>query len=442
MNRQKWLLLIVILLIIAGFFYFDLGRFLTFEYLKSQRDQLITWRETEPLLATILVFLTYIAVTALSLPGAAIMTLAIGAVFGLLWGLVLVSFASTIGATLAFLIARFLLRDVVQDRYGDRLKAINQGVEKDGAFYLFTLRLVPIFPFFIINLVMGLTPIKTLTFYWVSQVGMLAGTLVYVNAGTQLAHLDSPAGILSPGLLGSFVLLGIFPLIAKWLVGIIKGRQALKGWAKPKRFDRNLIVIGAGSGGLVAALIAAAVKAKVTLIEKHKMGGDCLNTGCVPSKALIRSSRLLAQTRRAEEWGFDKIDVQFDFSQVMERVQRVIKQVEPHDSVERYTGLGVQVIENAAHITSPYSVAVDGRELTTRNIVIATGAEPAVPLIPGLDELDYLTSDTIWELRELPPRLLVLGGGPIGCELSQAFARFGSQVTMVVRGPRLMRRED
>ncbi|MEN8180846.1 MAG: dihydrolipoyl dehydrogenase, partial [Pseudomonadota bacterium] len=442
MTQRKWLLLIIILLIIAGFFYFDLGRLLTFDYLKSQRDQLIGWRVAEPLLATVSVFLTYIAVTALSLPGATIMTLAIGAVFGLTWGLVLVSFASTIGATLAFLIARFLLRDLVQDRYGERLKAINDGIEKDGAFYLFTLRLVPVFPFFIINLVMGLTPIRTATFYWVSQVGMLAGTLVYVNAGTQLAQLESAAGILSPALLGSFVLLGIFPLIAKRIVAMIKRRQALQGWKRPDHYDRNLIVIGAGSGGLVASLIAAAVKAKVTLIEKHKMGGDCLNTGCVPSKALIRSSRLLAQTRRAEEWGFDKIDVQYDFSKVMERVQRVIKQVEPHDSVERYTGLGVDVIEGEARITSPYSVEVDGRELTTRGIVIATGAQPYAPPIPGLDKIDYLTSDTIWQLRELPPRLLVLGGGPIGCELSQAFARFGSHVTIVVRGPRLMRRED
>ena len=442
MNRRKWFLLIVLLLIIAGFFYFDLGRFLSFEYLKSQRDELIAWRQAQPLLATSLVFLTYIAVTALSLPGAAIMTLAIGGVFGLLWGLVLVSFASTIGATLAFLIARFLLRDMVQARYGDRLKSINRGIEKDGALYLFTLRLVPVFPFFIINLLMGLTPIRTVTYYWVSQLGMLAGTAVYVNAGTQLAQLESPAGILSPDLLGSFVLLGLFPLMAKRGVAMIRKRQALRGWKRPGRFDRNLVVIGAGSGGLVASLIAAAVKARVTLIEKHRMGGDCLNTGCVPSKALIRSSRLLAQTRRAQEWGFDRIDVQYDFATIMQRVQRVIKQVEPHDSVERYTRLGVEVIEGEARITSPYSVAVNGRELTTRGIVIATGAQPAVPPIPGIDEMDYLTSDTIWELRELPPRLLVMGGGPIGCELSQAFARFGSRVTMVIRGPRLMRRED
>jgi pyruvate/2-oxoglutarate dehydrogenase complex dihydrolipoamide dehydrogenase (E3) component/uncharacterized membrane protein YdjX (TVP38/TMEM64 family) len=442
MTHRKWLLLILLLLLIAGFFYFDLGRFLSFEYLKSQRDQLIVWRQAQPVIATLLVFLTYVAVTALSLPGAAVMTLAIGAVFGLLWGLVLVSFASTIGATLAFLIARFLLRDFVQERYRERLKAINQGIEKDGAFYLFTLRLVPVFPFFIINLVMGLTPIRTTTFYWVSQVGMLAGTLVYVNAGTQLATLESTAGILSPGLLGSFILLGLFPLLAKYLLEYLKRRRALKAWRRPKQFDRNLVVIGAGSGGLVSAYIAAAVKAKVSLIEKHKMGGDCLNTGCVPSKALIRSARLLAHSRRATEWGFDRMEVSFEFAKVMERVQRVVQQVEPHDSAERYTGLGVDVIQGEARITSPWSVQVNGREITTRAIVVATGATPAVPPIPGLAQLEYLTSDSIWQLRELPSRLLVLGGGPIGCELAQAFARFGSRVSMVMRGPRLMKRED
>ncbi|MCU7795777.1 MAG: FAD-dependent oxidoreductase [Candidatus Thiodiazotropha sp. (ex Myrtea spinifera)] len=442
MNVRKLIILAVVALLVAVFFVFDLGSYLTFESLKSSRDEIIAWREANPLVAVVAFFLIYVAVTALSLPGAAIMTLAVGAVFGFFWGLVLVSFASTIGATLAFLISRFLLRDAVQSRYGDRLKAINSGIEKDGAFYLFSLRLVPLFPFFIINLLMGLTPIRTWTFYWVSQIGMLAGTMVYVNAGTQLGSLESASGILSPVLIGSFILLGLFPLLAKKLLSVIKDRQALKGWDRPDSFDRNLVVIGGGSAGLVSAYIAAAVKADVSLIEKHKMGGDCLNTGCVPSKALIRSSRILNQSRRAKEWGFEKIDVAFDFGKVMERVARVVKEVEPHDSVERYTGLGVEVIEGEARITSPYSVEVNGIELRTRNIIIATGARPFVPPIPGLDGFDYLTSDNLWELRELPQRLLVLGGGPIGCELSQAFARFGSEVTIVEMLPRLMIRED
>ncbi len=442
MNPRKLTLLTLILLLFAAFFIFDLGSYLSFDHLKASRDEIVAWREARPLLATVIAFLIYVAVTGLSLPGATVMTLAIAAVFGFFWGLLLVSFASTLGATLAFLISRYIFRDAVQRRYGRRLKAINEGIEKDGGFYLFSLRLVPIFPFFLINLLMGLTPIRTWTFYWVSQTGMLLGTMVYVNAGTRLGELESASGILSPGLLGSFVLLGLFPLLARRLLSLVKSRKALAGWRKPDRFDRNLVVIGAGSAGLVSAYIAAAVKAEVSLIEKHRMGGDCLNTGCVPSKALIRSARILSQSRRAREWGFDRIDVSYDFARVMDRVARVVKQVEPHDSVERYRGLGVDVIEGEAKITSPYSVEVNGIELRTRNIIVATGATPLVPPIPGLDAIDYLTSDNLWALRALPARLLVLGGGPIGCELAQAFVRFGSQVTLVEMAPRLMIRED
>lgn len=442
MNRNRVVMLIVLVVLIASFFLFDLGQYFSLDFLKSQQSALETYRQAHPFQTAALMFVVYVLVTALSLPGAAVMTLAVGAIFGLFWGTVLVSFASTLGATLAFLISRFLLRDMVQKRFGDKLKAINAGIEKDGAFYLFGLRLVPLFPFFVINLAMGLTSLKTSTFAWVSQVGMLLGTIVYVNAGTQLGKIESLSGILSPGLILSFVLLGIFPIIARKILDGIQARKVLKAYPKPATFDRNLVVIGAGSGGLVSAYIAAAVKARVTLIEKHKMGGDCLNTGCVPSKALIRSARFLEQTRRAQEYGFESATAEFDFSQVMERVQRVVKSVEPHDSVERYTGLGVDVIEGEAMIKSPYEVEVNGQTLTTRNIIVATGARPFVPPIPGLDQIPYLTSDDLWTLRDLPQRLLVLGGGPIGCELAQSFARFGSQVTIVEMAPRLMIRED
>ncbi len=442
MNHKKIGLVLLLLLLVAAFFVFDLGQYLNLEYLKLKHADLLAWRDSNPIQAALIFFLVYVVVTAVSLPGAAVMTLAVGAIFGLFWGAILVSFASTLGATLAFLIARFVLHDIVQERFGDRLSALNRGVEKDGAFYLFGLRLVPIFPFFIINLVMALTPIRTWTYAWVSQVGMLAGTIVYVNAGTQLAKIDSISGILSPGLLFSFVLLGLFPLIAKKILDAIKARRALEGYAKPAMFDRNIVVIGAGSGGLVASYIAAAVKAKVTLIEKHKMGGDCLNTGCVPSKAMIRSARFLSHIKRAQEYGFKPMQAKFDFSDVMERVQGVVERVAPHDSVERYTGLGVDVIEGEARITSPYTVEVNGKTLTTRNIVIATGARPFVPPIKGLDRFDYLTSDNMWEIRELPKRMLILGGGPIGCELAQAIAMFGSKVTIVEMMPKLMIRED
>jgi len=444
---KRAILLALLAALIGAFFAFDLGRFLTLDALKAGQATFAGWYAAEPLLVAGAYFLLYVAVTALSLPGAAIMTLAAGALFGLWVGTLLVSFASSLGATLAFLASRFLFRDWVQGRYGERLKAINEGVAKDGAFYLFTLRLVPVFPFFLINLLMGLTPIKTRAFYWVSQVGMLAGTLVYVNAGTQLARIEGLSGILSPALLASFALLGVFPLLAKRVLALVQARKVYAGWKRPRRFDRNLVVIGAGSGGLVTAYIAAAVKARVTLVEKHRMGGDCLNTGCVPSKALIRTARLVAELRRAADLGLADARAEVDFAQVMERVQRVVRTVEPHDSAERYRGLGVEVLQGTARIASPWEVEVSGADgavqrLTTRSIVIAAGARPAVPPIPGIEEVGYLTSDTLWGLRERPERLLVLGGGPIGAELAQAFARLGSRVTQVVRGPRLLRRED
>ncbi|MEF8721265.1 pyridine nucleotide-disulfide oxidoreductase [Candidatus Accumulibacter phosphatis] len=447
MNTRRLLLMAALGGLLVAYFALDLGRFLSIDYFKSQQETIEAWRAAQPVKAGLLFFLAYVAVTGLSLPGAAVLTLAGGAIFGLFWGLLLVSFASSLGATLAFLASRFLLHDWVQKRFGERMRAINAGIAREGGFYLFTLRLVPLFPFFVINLVMGLTPLKTRTFYWVSQLGMLAGTLVYVNAGTQLARIDSLAGILSPALLGSFVLLGIFPLLAKKIVDTLAARKVYAGWTKPARFDRNLIVIGAGSAGLVTAYIAAAVKAKVTLIEKHKLGGDCLNTGCVPSKAVIRSAKLLSHMQRSQEFGIRAAKAEFDFAEVMERVQRVIKTVEPHDSAERYTELGVEVIAGSARIISPWEVEVlrnsgERERLTTRSIVIATGGRPFVPPLPGLEEVGYLTSDTIWELRQLPRRLLVLGGGPIGCELTQAFARFGAQVTQVQQGPRIMVRED
>lgn len=442
MSNTRLVLLIVIVLAIMGFFIFDLQHYFSLNFFKSQQAAIEGYYQQHPLGTVLGFFLIYVTITGLSLPGAAVMTLVGGAIFGLFWGTIIVSFASSFGATIAFIAARFLFRDSVQNRFGHHLRAINQGIEREGSFYLFTLRLVPAFPFFVINLVMALTPLKTLRFYWVSQVGMLPGTLVYVNAGTQIADIDSLGGILSPGLILSFVLLGLFPLIARRLVEQLKARKVLRQWPKPARFDRNLVVIGAGSAGLVSAYIASAVKAKVTLIEKHKMGGDCLNYGCVPSKALIRSARILSQYRRAKEFGFQEAQVKFDFAEVMERVQDVIRAVEPHDSVARYEGLGVEVIQGEARITSPYTVEVNGQTLNTRNIIIATGARPFVPPIPGIETVGYLTSDTLWDLRELPQRLVVLGGGPIGSELTQAFARFGSQVTQVEMADRIMGRED
>ena len=442
MRKQQIAVIVVVGFALTAWFYFDLGSYLQFETLQLRIGDLRQWYADNPLLAGIIYFAIYVVVTALSVPGAAVMTLAGGALFGFWYALLLVSFASTIGATLAFLVSRVLLRDWVQQRFGRQLGAVNAGFAKDGAFYLFSLRLVPLFPFFLINLLMGLLPIRTLPFYLVSQLGMLPGTAVFVNAGTQLGQLESLSGIVSAPILGSFVLLAAFPFIARWLLDAIRARRMLASYDRPARFDNNLLVIGAGSAGLVTALIAATVKAKVTLIERHKMGGDCLNTGCVPSKALIRSAQVAQSARRAEEFGLAPMSVNVNFPAVMQRVQDIIQTIEPHDSVDRFTSLGVNCVQGNARILSPWEVEVNGQVLTSRNIVIASGARPRVPDIPGLASLDYLTSDTVWEIRELPQRLLVLGAGPIGCELAQAFARLGSEVALVTRAQGIMPRED
>jgi len=453
MRLRQIVLLLLLALAIGAFVALDLGRYLSFEQLKASQARFDQLYAQQPFMVAAVYFLIYVLATALSIPGAVIITLAGGAVFGMWQGLLLVSFASTIGATLAFLASRFVLREWVEARFGQRLADINAGVDKEGAFYLFSLRLIPVVPFFLINLLMGLTRMKNWTYYWVSQIGMLAGTAVYVNAGTQLAQLDSVKGILSPALLGSFVLLGIFPLIARRIVAAVQKRKVYARWAsvRPKTFDHNLIVIGGGAGGLVSAYIAAAVKAKVTLIEAHKMGGDCLNYGCVPSKALIRSAKLAHQMRHASNYGLSDAAPSFSFKAVMQRVHDVIKAIEPHDSIERYTGLGVEVLQGYGKLVNPWTVEVtlnDGQvqRLTARSIVIAAGARPMVPPLPGLDDVGYVTSDTLWDefakLDDIPKRIVVLGGGPIGCELSQSFARLGSLVTQVEMGERIMVRED
>jgi len=448
---KKSLLLASVLLLIILFFVFDLDRYLTLEQLKASQAQFASWQAEHPWLLALGYFVIYVLITGLSLPGAAILTLAGGAIFGLWQGLLLVSFASSIGATLAFLASRYLFRNAVEQRFSKQLAAINQGIAKEGAFYLFTLRLVPLFPFFIINLLMGLTQLPTRTFYWVSQLGMLAGTIVYVNAGTQLAQISSLSNILSPSLLLSFILLGIFPWIAKGILAFIQGRRVYQGFTQPKQFDRNLIVIGAGSAGLVSSYIAAAVKAKVTLIEAHKMGGDCLNYGCVPSKTLIKSAKVAQQIRHAADYGIESSAPTVQFQQVMQRVQAVIDEVEPHDSVERYTQLGVEVLQGYAKLLDPWTVEIkypDGssQRLSARSIILATGAQANIPEFPGIENSGYVTSDTLWErfaaLEQAPEHVVILGGGPIGCELAQALVRLGSQVSIIEKSSRILARED
>ncbi|CAG35233.1 FAD-dependent oxidoreductase [Desulfotalea psychrophila] len=448
---KKYLIVGTVIALVSAYYFFGLDSYLSLQAIKTRQVQLESWRNAEPILAGLSFFGLYAVVASLSLPGAGVLTVAAGAIFGLIWGVLIVSFASTLGASLAFLLSRFLLREIVQSRFQDRLHAVNRGMEEEGAFYLFTLRLVPIFPFFVINLLMGLTSIRLRTFAWVSQLGMLVGTIVYVNAGTQLAQVESLGGILSTRLLFSFALLGIFPLICKRGIAWFKGRRLYAKWLRPARFDRNLIVIGAGAAGLVSAYIATTLKAKVTLVEAAEMGGDCLNYGCVPSKALIKSAKVAHHIRNGDKYGLDAVELSFSFRRVMARVHRIIATIEPHDSVERYTDLGVEVLCGYARLLDPWTVEVklksgETRRLTSRAVIIATGAGPFIPPLPGLDAVDYLTNETLWNafanLDEAPRRLLVLGGGPIGCELSQALARLGSEVWQIQRGARLLPRED
>ncbi len=446
MNRQRLLLAALLLIAISAFFFTGAHQWFSLETLKNYQSDFQAAFAQHPWQIAGAFFAVYIAITALSLPGAALLTLLGGALFGLALGLVLVSFASAIGATLAFVISRYLLRRPIEKRFPNRLAAINRGVEKDGAFYLFTLRLVPVFPFFVINLVMGLTRLKTRTFYWVSQLGMLPGTAVFVNAGGQLGDIERLGDIVSPTLLASFALLALFPWIARHIVQFVQRRKAYQGFSRPRHFDYDLLVIGGGSAGLVSAYIGSAVKAKVALVEAGSMGGDCLNTGCVPSKALIRAARAAHEMRTAQRFGVSFGDnagePQVDFAKVMGHVHQAIAGVAPHDSVERYTQLGVDVHQAHARLKTPWEVDVGGQTFSARHIVIATGARPSVPPLPGIETARLLTSENLWTLDELPKRLVVLGGGAIGCELGQSFARLGSQVTLVEGAEQLLGRED
>lgn len=442
MKIKKIAIILIIASIVFGYYYFNLGNYFTFENLKNQQGYLNKYINEKPIFSSSVFFVVYIITVTFGFPGAAILTLAGGALFGLWIGTILVSFSSTIGASLNFLISRYLLRDTLESKFPDKIKEINNGIKEDGAFYLFTIRMIPVFPFFLINLLMGLTKIPLRTFFIVSQIGMLMGTLVYVNAGTQLSSISSIKEILSKEIIISLTFLGIFPFITKIIINHIKRRRIMKKFKKPKNIDYNLLSIGAGSAGLVTSYIGAAVKAQVALIEKHKMGGDCLNYGCVPSKALISAAKKVHLSKKAEAYGLNSISVQFDFSKVMDRVSGVIKSIEPHDSVERYSNLGVDCFSGEAKINSPYEVEVNGKILTTKNIVIATGAEPFVPPIPGLDKINYLTSENLWKIKKLPEKMVILGGGPIGCELAQAFSRLGSQVTLIEMSPTVLVRED
>ncbi len=442
MNVKKIVLLALFAAAIGGLYAAGFGEYLTLQGLQSLLGDARAFAAAQPWVAALGFAAFYVFATALSFPGATILTLFAGAVFGLWAGTAIVAVSATLGSTFAMLSARYIFRDGVRAKFSERLKAIDAGIEREGGFYLFALRLAPVFPFFVINLAMGLTGIRTWTYAWVSLVGMLPGTFVYVNAGRELGQLESLGDILSLPLIIAFTALALLPLAARRVLDALRARRVYRPWTRPKSFDRNLIVIGAGAGGLVTSYIAAAVRAKVTLIEKAEMGGDCLNRGCVPSKALIRAAHAAAEVDRASALGIHAQRAMPDFPMVMAHVRRSIAAIEPNDSVERYTKLGVEVLQGEAKIITPWVVEVNGQRLSARHLVIATGARPFVPPIPGLETVPYCTSDTFWSLETLPQRVIVLGGGPIGCELAQSLARFDCDVSVVEMVPQLLSRED
>ena len=434
--------LLIIALIIVGVTVLDVQNLFTLSALKEKQEQLQTLVNNQPIYSASIFFISYVVFAGLSLPGVIIFTLAAGALFGLIQGTALVSFASTIGAFLAFLVVRFFLHDTVQERFSNRLITINRKIKSEGAFYLLFLRLVPVFPFFLINLVMALTPIRSLTFYWVSQIGMLPATIIYVNAGVQIAKINDLQDIISPTILLSFILLGIFPFIAKWFVKSLKAKLVYKKFNKPKHFDYNTIVLGGGSAGLVAAYTTSTLQGKVALIERDQMGGDCLNTGCVPSKSILRSAKFVADLKRYKSFGLSNTTHNFQYKNIIERVHNKIATIAPKDSIQRYSELGVHCEHGNATVTSPWEIEINDKALTSKNIIIATGGTPRIPELPGLDQVSYFTTDSIWSLSELPQHLLIIGAGPIGCELGQAFARLGARVTIVHRRATILPHED
>ncbi len=449
--KGRLLLLVVIGVAVALFFVTGLHREFSLDQLRAHFQDLHQLDARHPLALAGAYFAVYVLMATLSLPGAAILTLLGGAIFGVVWGSVLVSFASSGGALLSFLTSRYLFKDFVQARYGARFGEINAGLRRDGILFLLTLRLVPVIPYFVVNLLMGLTNMRLAAYYLVSQIGMLPATVILVQIGTQLGAEGQAVGALSWHIVTLLAALAALPWIARRLIRAWQLRRRYARWTRPRRYDRNLVVIGAGAGGLVTSYVAAAVKAKVTLIESHRMGGDCLNYGCVPSKALIKTARVASILRHAERYGLSSTTPPLSFDAVMTRVRQVIDAVAPHDSVERYTALGVEVLEGHALIVDPWTIDVTlhsgkVRRLTTRGLVVATGAAPVVPRITGIEESGYVTSETLWSklatLPSPPERVVILGGGPIGTELAQALARLGSQVTQIEKGGRLLGRED
>lgn len=437
---QKVALTVVLIAVLGVLYKVYLQPLLQLETITSLLPDLRLYVEKNYILALAGFSLIYVVMTALSFPGASLLTLVAGALFGLVAGTILVSLMSTIGATLAFLTSRYLFRDSIKNRFLEAYTRINKGIDSEGSFYLLSLRLAPIVPFYLVNLLMGLTSMNVWRYYIISQIGMLPGTIVYVYAGVEIGKIQSLSDILSGTVFLSLLAFSVMPLIVKFLLSSYKNKRIYRPYKKPKHFEYNIVVIGGGAAGLVTSYISSALKARVALIEKHKMGGDCLNYGCVPSKSLLSMAKRVYELKTASRLGLSAPTGDVDFSKVMAHIKSSIQKIEPNDSVERYSQLGVECFLGNAQILSPYEIQVGDKVLTTKNIVIATGAEPFVPPIKDLKI--YITSETLWTLKELPKKLNIIGGGAIGCEMAQAFAHLGSHVNLIERGSRLLEKSE
>ncbi len=440
----------------------------------------------------VLLAAVYVVACVLFVPGS-ILTLGAGAVFGLVKGFIAVSVGSVLGAAAAFLVGRTVARGWVERKVAGspRFRAIDRAVGANGFQIVLLTRLSPLFPFNLLNYAFGLTRVPLGTYILASWIGMVPGTLMYVYLGTaigDLARLSAGGAADEGGTLRTVLFyVGLAAAVVVTVVITRIARKALRqavceegparlagptevsaasraaplapadaandelvrnvhppDWVNPEPAPRyNLVVIGAGTAGLVTAAGAAGLGAKVALVERHLMGGDCLIAGCVPSKALLRAARAWAEVRDAGAFGVEvPPGARVNFPAVMERMRRLRASLSPTDSAARFRGLGVDVFFGSARFAGPDTVEVAGRTLHFRKAVIATGTRPRRPDVPGLDEIGYLTNETVFFLTELPARLAVIGAGPVGCELAQAFARFGAAVTLVGNQPQVLPRED
>lgn len=429
---RSWLPLILLLSLLALFFIFRLDQYLSFSFLHSYQAQLIYWTNTYYIL-TVLLFLTlYTLAVAISLPGAIFFTLASGFLFGVFWGIVYVIIAATSGATILYFAVRTSLGNWLAKSASQWTERMRAGFQDNAFSYLLTLRLIPIVPFWVVNIIPGLLGVKPKTFILATFIGIIPGTAVFVILGSGIQNLFAMNQ--TPNLHVLFTPSILFPLLALAglsLLPVIYKAKISKSSPKNSFITVDLVIIGAGPGGLSVASVATQLGLKVILVESGLMGGDCLNYGCIPSKALLASAKTAHLLRQAHNFGIEVKGVDINFLNVLKHVHDVIKELAEHDSVERFKSLGVDVIEAEARFTGKNTITAKDLEIQAKHFVIATGSNPLIPSIPGLDITPYFTNESIFNLTEQPEHLMVIGGGPIGCELAQAFSMLGTHVTLV-----------